>query len=129
MTTEAQNRATKKYQSKVYDRVMVLLPKGTADRIRATGKPVSGFAAAATIAALEMQQGAPERTEPASGSAADTEIARTPERSSGPENGPEKITLEVGPEIMQELRTYGNPDEIAAEALRCIIEEYRAGLR
>lgn len=129
MTTEAQNRATKKYQSRVYDRVMVLLPKGTADRIRATGKTVSGYAAAATLAALEMQQGAPERTEPASGSAADKETARTPERSSGPDNGPEKITLEVGPEIMQELKTYGNPDEIAAEALRCIIEEYRAGLR
>lgn len=39
----AQARATKKYEDKVYDKVLLRLPKGTKDRINASGKSLNGF--------------------------------------------------------------------------------------
>lgn len=39
--SEAQKRATKKYEEKVYDRLTVRLPKGTAEKIRAKGGSVN----------------------------------------------------------------------------------------
>lgn len=126
----AQARATQKWEKNNYYKVMLRFPKQDEDQIKAAaGDSINRFILDAVYEKIRTHQDAPGRPETASGSAADTETAQTPERSSGPENGPEKITLEVGPEIMQELRTYGNPAEIAAAGLRAIIEEYRAGLR
>ena len=58
MVTEARIRANKKYQDKAYDRLSVLLPKGTKDRILTTGATINGFISAAVLAALdEYEQG------------------------------------------------------------------------
>jgi len=49
--TEAQKRASKKYDSK-YDSLRVRLPKGTADRIRALGISCNAFVMEATLEKL-----------------------------------------------------------------------------
>lgn len=41
--SKAAQQATKRYQDKAYDSVHLLLPKGTKDRIKATGESVNGF--------------------------------------------------------------------------------------
>jgi len=41
--SKAAQQATKRYQDKAYDSVHLLLPKGTKDRIKATGETVNGF--------------------------------------------------------------------------------------
>ena len=46
---EAQNR----YDAKAYDRVLVRFPKGTKDRIIATGATVNGFTVRAVLQALD----------------------------------------------------------------------------
>lgn len=49
----AHSIANKKYDEKAYDRISVLLPKGTKDRIRATGRSVNGLVSRATCAELD----------------------------------------------------------------------------
>jgi hypothetical protein len=39
--SEAQKRATQKYEKKAYDRLTVRLPKGTAEKVRARGESVN----------------------------------------------------------------------------------------
>lgn len=46
---EAQNR----YDAKAYDRVLIRFPKGTKDRITATGATVNGFTVRAVLQALD----------------------------------------------------------------------------
>lgn len=41
--SKAAQKATEKYQKANYDRVNVLLPKGTKEKIQATGETVNGF--------------------------------------------------------------------------------------
>lgn len=41
--SRAAMEATRRYESNNYDNVRVLLPKGTKDRIKATGATVNGF--------------------------------------------------------------------------------------
>lgn len=41
--SKAAQQATKRYQNRVYDSIHLLLPKGTKDRIKATGETVNGF--------------------------------------------------------------------------------------
>lgn len=41
--SEAKKKASKKYQKKNYDRVNILLPKGTKEEIKNTGESVNGF--------------------------------------------------------------------------------------
>lgn len=41
--SKAAQEATRRYQAKAYDQVLVLLPKGTKDRIKAVGTSVNGF--------------------------------------------------------------------------------------
>lgn len=41
--SKAAQQATKRYQDRVYDSIHLLLPKGTKDRIKATGETVNGF--------------------------------------------------------------------------------------
>ena len=43
MQTEAQAKATKRYEEKKYDKVLVRLPKGTKEKIKATGESINGF--------------------------------------------------------------------------------------
>ena len=53
--SEAQKRATKEWEKRNYDSVNLRLPKGTKDRIKATGKSVNGFITEATLEKLEEQ--------------------------------------------------------------------------
>ena len=41
--SKAQREATKRYEDKNYDNVLVRLPKGTKEKIQATGESVNGF--------------------------------------------------------------------------------------
>lgn len=41
--SKAAQRATEKYRKKTYDRIEVIAPKGTKERIKQTGKTVNGF--------------------------------------------------------------------------------------
>ena len=52
--SKAQQKATEKYKKENYDRVLVQLPKGTKERIRATGKSVNGFINESVMEKLEQ---------------------------------------------------------------------------
>lgn len=41
--SKAAQQATQRYQEKAYDRILLLLPKGTKDLIKSTGETVNGF--------------------------------------------------------------------------------------
>ena len=51
--SQAQMKATRKYEKENYDRVLVLLPKGTKDKIKATGDTVNGFISSAVMDKLK----------------------------------------------------------------------------
>lgn len=53
--SKAAQRATEKYKKENYDRILVLLPKGTKERIQATGETVNGFINKAVLERLEKQ--------------------------------------------------------------------------
>ena len=52
-SSEARIRANAKYNKKVYDTASVYLPKGTKERILATGNSVNGFVTQAVLERLE----------------------------------------------------------------------------
>ena len=110
---------------------MVLLPKGTADRIRATGSPVSGYIAAATLAALERPQEAPGGPETAANAAGDTDTAETHDAPSKAESARETGVKWYGfpADMVAEMEKYGDPAEMFFQGALAIMEEYRAGIR
>ena len=57
MVSEAQKRATQKWESENYDKILVRLKKGTKDRIieKTGGGSINGFIAAAIEKALAEQ--------------------------------------------------------------------------
>lgn len=55
--TEAQKRAIAKYEKKKVDRINCRLPKGTKDRIAATGYTANAFILAAVEEKLEKMEG------------------------------------------------------------------------
>jgi len=50
----AHMRATAKYESKAYDKALIRFPRGTQERIRATGKSVNGFTVKAVLDLLDI---------------------------------------------------------------------------
>lgn len=54
--SEAQMRATKKWQEKAYDRAHILFPAGTKDRIQFLGKTINGYTVKAVLAQLEKDE-------------------------------------------------------------------------
>ena len=54
--SKAAQEATKRYQDKAYDKTLVLLPKGTKDRIKATGATVNGFINRAVLDRLQASE-------------------------------------------------------------------------
>ena len=66
-TTAAQNRATKKYQDRVYDRFGITVPKGTKERIRAAaaieGKTPNSWIGTTILKELENLGIAPATTD------------------------------------------------------------------
>lgn len=63
-TSEAQRRAVANYQEKV-DRVNCRFPKGTKQRIEATGESINGFIIRSVLAELERLEAITEQTGPA----------------------------------------------------------------
>lgn len=53
--SKAAQRATEKYAKENYDRILVKFPKGTKERIQATGETVNGFINKAVAERLEKQ--------------------------------------------------------------------------
>ena len=51
--SKASIEATSKWESKAYDRILVRLPKGTKNRIQATGATVNGYIVRAVLSALD----------------------------------------------------------------------------
>ena len=54
--SEAQKKATMRYEKKNYDKVLLRLPKGLKDEIKETGKSINGFIVEAIKAKLEEEQ-------------------------------------------------------------------------
>lgn len=50
--SEAQMRATAKWEAANYDKVLIRFPKGTKDRITATGSSVNGFTVSVVLEKL-----------------------------------------------------------------------------
>ena len=50
--TDAHMRATAKWEAANYDKVLVRFPRGTTDRIRATGESLNGFTVRAVLERL-----------------------------------------------------------------------------
>lgn len=53
--SEAKKRANAKYDKKAYDSILVKFPKGTKDRIKATGNTVNGYIVKAVAEKLERE--------------------------------------------------------------------------
>lgn len=53
--SKAAQKATEKYKKANYDRINVLLPKGTKEKIQQTGDTVNGFINKAVAERLEKQ--------------------------------------------------------------------------
>lgn len=53
--SKAAQKATEKYAKENYDRILVKFPKGTKDKIKATGETVNGFINRAVSEKLEKQ--------------------------------------------------------------------------
>lgn len=51
--SKAAQEATERYAKKNYDRVLVKFPKGTKEKIQATGETVNGFIVKAVLKELE----------------------------------------------------------------------------
>ena len=60
--TPAHMRATAKWEAANYDKVLIRFPRGTKDRITATGESVNGFTVAAVLHALDSTQAPPDHT-------------------------------------------------------------------
>lgn len=97
---ESRNRATAKYTRSHYDSGNVKLPKGTHDRIRATGSTVNGFISRAVLAALDA-----------------------------PQAGGDLVAVSLPADLVARAREYGAPEDLAREGLASILAEYDAGVR
>ena len=56
MITKAQARATKKYQEKAYDKILVRLPKGTKERIQSVSDSVNGYITQSVLNSLQIDE-------------------------------------------------------------------------
>lgn len=54
--TAAQARATAKWEAANYDKVLIRFPKGTKERITATGATLNGFTVSAVLDRLEEME-------------------------------------------------------------------------
>lgn len=54
--TEAKIKANKKYDAAHYERISVLFPNGTKERIKSTGESINGFIVKAVLEKLENME-------------------------------------------------------------------------
>lgn len=56
MVTKAQSQATKRYQEKNYDKLLIRFPKGTKERIQAVSDTVNGYIVGSVLNSLVMDE-------------------------------------------------------------------------
>lgn len=56
MVSDAQKKATAKFEKEAYDKVLVRFPRGTKERIQAAGGSVNGFIVKSVLAQLEQKK-------------------------------------------------------------------------
>lgn len=54
--TPARIAANERWEAKAYDKVLIRFPKGTKDRITATGESLNGFTVSAVLAKLDLME-------------------------------------------------------------------------
>ena len=151
---EARNRATAKYTKTHYDSGNYKLPKGTRERILAQGSTVNGYINRSVLAALDVDENAPDRksqnapeaeTQKRTGSEnAPEPETQKPKRTgsqnaqAGSENAPDLQNAPETPamkwyaipaDLVQEMEKYGEPATIILDGVLSILQEYRAGIR
>ena len=62
---EKQYKRQNEHIKENYDRVSITLPKGTKERIKATGESINGFIIRSVLADLDILEGKAEQTGPA----------------------------------------------------------------
>ena len=135
--SEAQNRAQKKYDAKMYDVLGVKLPKGTRDAIRGTGATLNRFINDAVREKLENAKTTDSenaKTQNAPGSQnAPAENVKTQklgsENAKAPGGDPGVEWFQVPAETVREMEQYGEPAVIIRDGIAAVLEEYRAGVR
>lgn len=60
--TQKQMDYVAQWEAANYDKVLIRFPRGTKDRITATGQSVNGFTVAAVLRALDSTQAPPDHT-------------------------------------------------------------------
>ena len=60
--TAAKMQYISDYEAVKYDKVLIRFPRGTKDRITATGATVNGFTVSVVLAALDNTQAPPDHT-------------------------------------------------------------------
>lgn len=113
----AQMEAVKRYQEKKYDRVSVLLPAGTKDRITATGASVNGYIVDAVMDALDTRASKPEDL---GASARDDRQAR----ASKVEDARASNEVIIPCDVWEKLRGYGDPEKIILTAAKNALKLY-----
>ena len=121
MVSEAKVKANQRYEDKAYDRLSVLLPKGTKDRITATGSTVNGYISAVVLAALDDQDARTSKPE-APGASVREETYQA--RASKVEDARASNSVNVPCDIMEKLRGYGDPEKIILTAAKNALKLY-----
>lgn len=114
----AQMEAVKRYQEKKYDRVSVLLPAGTKDRITATGASVNGYIVDAVMDALDTRASKPEEL------GACAHESTYPARASKVEDARASNVVNVPCDVWEKLRGYGDPEKIVLTAAKNALKLY-----
>ena len=114
----AQKEAVKRYQEKKYDRVSVLLPAGTKDRITATGESVNGYIVDAVLDALDTRASKPEDL------GASVREDRQDARASKVDDARASNSVNVPCDVWEKLRGYGDPEKIVLTAAKNALKLY-----
>lgn len=121
MVSEAKVKANKRYEDKAYDRLSVLLPKGTKDRITATGSTVNGYISSVVLAALDDQDTRTSKPEDLGASVRKTTYQA---RASKVEDARASNVVNVPCDVWEKLKGYGDPEKIILTAAKNALKLY-----
>lgn len=121
MVSEARVKANKKYQDKAYDRLSVLLPKGTKERITATGSTVNGYISSVVLAALDDRDVCASKPEDLGASAHESTYHT---RASKVDDARASNVVNVPCDIWEKLQGYGDPEKIILTAAKNALKLY-----
>ena len=123
MVSEAKVKANKRYEDKSYDRLSVLLPKGTKERIIATGSTVNGYISAVVLAALGACDQDTRASKPEAPGASARE-ATYQARASKADDARASNAVNVPCDVWEKLRGYGDPEKIVLTAAKNALKLY-----